>query len=170
MGKAKGHVVSAAELGGRASALSLAVLAGADELDPAQKNDARRVLDRVHERLNISGDHTVVALAGATGSGKSSLFNALIGADVAEIGARRPTTSKPTAAVWGDTDASELLDWLDVKARHVVGLGRKAVRPISWLGRLTGSCCSTCPTSTRAPSITDARPSACSSSSTCSCG
>ena len=70
--------------------------------------------------VGITGDHTVVALAGATGSGKSSLFNALVGADVATIGARRPTTSLPTAAIWGDADASELLDWLAVDTRHVV--------------------------------------------------
>ena len=37
----------------------------------------------------------VVALAGATGSGKSSLFNALVGEEVAQAGTRRPTTSTP---------------------------------------------------------------------------
>ena len=30
----------------------------------------------------------------------------------------RPTTSKPTAAIWGDSDASELLDWLRIDVRH----------------------------------------------------
>jgi len=64
---------------------------------------------------------TVVALAGATGSGKSSLFNQLIGADIAKIGVRRPTTATPTAAVWGSDPATALLDWLKVGTRHVVG-------------------------------------------------
>jgi len=64
--------------------------------------------------------HTVVALAGATGSGKSSLFNQLIGTEVAMVGARRPTTSTPTAAVWGKESASALLDWLKVGTRHLV--------------------------------------------------
>ena len=62
----------------------------------------------------------MVALAGATGSGKSSLFNAIVGEQVARIGARRPTTSVPSAAVWGTTSATELLDWLSVSSRHQV--------------------------------------------------
>ena len=33
-----------------------------------------------------------MALAGATGSGKSSLFNALLGEEVSAPGVRRPTT------------------------------------------------------------------------------
>ena len=120
MGSATVKAVSAADLGARTTELSLALVSGATELEPAGVAVARRVIDKAVERSGISGDHTVVALAGATGSGKSSLFNALVGADVATIGARRPTTSRPTAAVWGDDDASELLDWLGVQARHVV--------------------------------------------------
>ena len=120
MGRAKVKAVSAAEVGERTSALSMALLTGAAELEPSAVDRARRVVDKAVERGGISGDHTVVALAGATGSGKSSLFNALVGADVATIGARRPTTSLPTAAIWGDADASELLDWLAVDKRHVV--------------------------------------------------
>jgi predicted GTPase len=98
----------------------MALLAGSDELDPVGVELARRVVDKAVERSGIAGEHTVVALAGATGSGKSSLFNALVGADVATIGARRPTTSKPTAAIWGGSDANELLDWLGIAARHGV--------------------------------------------------
>ncbi|WP_028785637.1 GTPase [Terracoccus sp. 273MFTsu3.1] len=120
MGRARVATVSAAELGTRTTELSMALVSGADELDPSGVELARRVVDRAVERSGIAGDHTVVALAGATGSGKSSLFNALVGADVATIGARRPTTSRPTAGLWGDADASELLDWLGVASRHVV--------------------------------------------------
>lgn len=120
MGSAKLEAVSAAELGARTTELSLALLSGSAELDPDGVRRARRVVDKAEERSRLSGDHTVVALAGATGSGKSSLFNTLVGADVATIGARRPTTSRPTAAIWGDDDASELLDWLGVRSRHVV--------------------------------------------------
>lgn len=120
MGSAKLQAVSAAELGARTTELSLALLSGSGELDPDGVVRARRVVDKAEERSRLSGDHTVVALAGATGSGKSSLFNTLVGADVATIGARRPTTSRPTAAIWGDDDASELLDWLGVSSRHVV--------------------------------------------------
>ncbi|NUQ33042.1 MAG: ABC transporter [Dermatophilaceae bacterium] len=120
MGRATVKAVSAAELGTRTTELSMALVSGADELDPAEVQGARRVVDKAAERLGIAGEHTVVALAGATGSGKSSLFYALVGADVATIGARRPTTSRPTAGIWGDANASELLDWLGVKERHVV--------------------------------------------------
>ena len=72
------------------------------------------------QRTSMAGGRTVVGLAGATGSGKSSLFNQLIGTEVARIGARRPTTSTPTAAVWGSEPASALLDWLKVGTRHMV--------------------------------------------------
>ncbi|MGO4427122.1 GTPase, partial [Streptomyces sp. MCAF7] len=60
--------------------------------------------------------HTVVALAGATGSGKSTLFNALAGAYVSEAGIRRPTTATPLACAWTD-HADGLLDRLDIPHR-----------------------------------------------------
>jgi GTP-binding protein EngB required for normal cell division len=62
----------------------------------------------------------VVALAGATGSGKSSTFNALTGLDLATVGVRRPTTSFATACVWGGDAATDLLDWMDIPPRHRV--------------------------------------------------
>lgn len=68
-------------------------------------------------RLGHGTSHTVVALAGATGSGKSSLFNALVGEDLSPSGVLRPTTSKARAAVFGE-GAEALLDWLDVPQRH----------------------------------------------------
>ncbi len=111
---------SAEALSAQAAALGEAVATGGRQLDPQASARARAVVDKVAERVSIAGSHTVVALAGATGSGKSSLFNALVGADVAEVGPRRPTTSVPTAAVWGEEPATELLDWLSVTARHHV--------------------------------------------------
>jgi GTP-binding protein EngB required for normal cell division len=120
MGRATVNAVSSEELATRTSALSLALHTGSDELDPDSVVRGRRAVDKAEERMTIAGDHTVVALAGATGSGKSSLFNAIVGAEVAAIGARRPTTARPTAAVFGSSDAGPLLDWLEVDARHVV--------------------------------------------------
>ena len=99
------------ELSARAAALSSALTTGGDRLAPTPAARAREVVGKVSERTALVGGHTVVALAGATGSGKSSLFNTLVGADVARVGMRRPTTSTPTAAVWGDEPAGELLDW-----------------------------------------------------------
>ncbi len=89
-------------------------------------DEAHRVGLQVDRRLALSGGATVVALAGATGSGKSSTFNALTGADVATVGVRRPTTSVAMAATWGARAGEELLDWLQVRRRHVVDTGAYA--------------------------------------------
>ena len=84
-------------------------------------DEAYRVSLQVDRRLALSGGATVVALAGATGSGKSSTFNALTGTELATVGVRRPTTSSTMAATWGEDAGEELLDWLQVRRRHVVG-------------------------------------------------
>ena len=89
-------------------------------LDPTAADHARAALAAARGRLGHGTTHTVVALAGATGSGKSSMFNALAGDDLAEVGVRRPTTSAARAAVVGD-GAAGLLDWLGIDRRHVVG-------------------------------------------------
>lgn len=115
------RAVSREDLEARATSLEEALQAGGERLEPAAAGAARAVLAKVGERTGIAGGRTVVALAGATGSGKSSLFNALVGSDVAQVGARRPTTSTATAAVWGTGSAGPLLDWLCVGRRHEVG-------------------------------------------------
>ena len=81
---------------------------------------ALELVRRAGERIAISGDHTVVALAGATGSGKSSLFNALSGTHWATVGVQRPTTSEALALAWGSELPTRLLEWLDVGRRHLV--------------------------------------------------
>ena len=83
-------------------------------------DEATEVAGRAHARLDLGADHTVVALAGATGSGKSSTFNALAGLDLAAIGVRRPTTSWTMACAWGSEGAGPLMDWLGVPQRHQV--------------------------------------------------
>jgi len=80
--------------------------------------EAFDVLERASSRRSLSADHTVVGFFGATGSGKSSLFNAVSGAEIATAAARRPTTSEPLAGVWGATGSEPLLDWLEVGNRH----------------------------------------------------
>ena len=82
--------------------------------------EARRVVAQADRRLALSGSATVVALAGATGSGKSSTFNALTGTELAAVGVRRPTTAHAMAAVWHEEDAEDLLDWLKIPRRHVL--------------------------------------------------
>ncbi|MFC8504391.1 dynamin family protein [Pedococcus sp. NPDC057267] len=121
MGGARVKGITAKELAQKSAALEQALAAGNGQLDPRRSAEARDLVAKVAGRTSKAGGHTVVALAGATGSGKSSLFNALVGEDVAMVGARRPTTSRPVAAVWGEEDAGELLDWLGVQHRHRVG-------------------------------------------------
>ncbi|CDR09791.1 GTPase [Streptomyces iranensis] len=76
---------------------------------------AARVLDEADARGRHPYGHTVVAVAGATGSGKSTLFNALAGASLSETGIRRPTTATPLACAWTD-HADGLLDRLGIPA------------------------------------------------------
>lgn len=105
----------ATSLPGRLELLQELAEVTADRVPGDLTASARSVVGRAGERLRL-GPSTVVALAGATGSGKSSLFNALAGRDVAEVGVRRPTTSAVLAASFGDADRS-LLDWLGVDRR-----------------------------------------------------
>ncbi|MFG1927592.1 hypothetical protein [Cryptosporangium sp. NPDC048952] len=83
-------------------------------VDDNDLRSARDVTRQITERLSLSPAHTVVALAGATGSGKSSIYNALAGLDLSEVGVRRPVTNAPHACVWGRDGAGPLLDWLSI--------------------------------------------------------
>jgi GTP-binding protein EngB required for normal cell division len=89
-------------------------------VDPDALKEARRVVGQADRRLAISGSATVVALAGATGSGKSSIFNALSGTTLATVGVRRPTTAHAMACSWGEESAEDLLDWLQIPRRHAL--------------------------------------------------
>lgn len=89
------------------------------------------LLERIDRRRALSAEHTVIGLLGATGSGKSSLLNALIGKDVARAAVRRPTTSAPLAAVLGDAGSEALLDWLEVEERHALDEGTALARAAS---------------------------------------
>ena len=80
--------------------------------------DSEALLGRAGERLRLSADHTVVVLAGGTGSGKSSLFNRLAGADFSPVGVVRPVTREAYACVWGMDGSAPLLDWLGVRDRN----------------------------------------------------
>ena len=108
-----------ADLPGMLSALDEAVEALDGRVtEPGLLDRARAVSTRAGERLRLSGEHTVVALAGSTGSGKSSLFNVLSGRDLSPVGVRRPTTSKAYASVWGSDGAAPLVQWLGVPRRQ----------------------------------------------------
>jgi GTP-binding protein EngB required for normal cell division len=117
---AKKLVTRGSDIGARVQALDDAVTAARGRLDDAMLDRAHDVVDRATERLRLSADHTVVALGGATGSGKSSTFNALVGLELASVGVRRPTTSWATACTWGVSGAGDLLEWLGIPPRHQV--------------------------------------------------
>ena len=108
------------DVGTRVEGLEQAVEAARGRLDDEVVDEAAAVAERAGARLRLSAEHTVVALAGATGSGKSSTFNALTGLDLAAVGVKRPTTSWTMACTWGADGARELLDWLGVPGRHQV--------------------------------------------------
>lgn len=103
----------------RLVALRRARAAGKGRIPEALLAETDALLTRAGERRERSPAHTVVGLFGATGSGKSSLINALVGADIARTHVRRPTTSEALAAIWGAEGSTELLDWLAVRERVV---------------------------------------------------
>ncbi|GIH27446.1 hypothetical protein Aph01nite_57560 [Acrocarpospora phusangensis] len=105
-------------LGTRLAALAKVVELGQGRVDPELLDEATQLLLRAGNRLKLSPDHTVVALAGGTGSGKSSLFNSVSGLELSPTGVRRPTTARTHACVWGLEGAAPLLDWLQIQWRH----------------------------------------------------
>jgi GTPase Era involved in 16S rRNA processing len=117
---AKRLVSRGSDLGNRIEGLGQASEAARGRLDDRVVDEVDAVVARTASRLGLAADHTVVALAGATGSGKSSTFNKLAGVELSSVGVRRPTTSWATACVWGRDGAQELLDWLGIAPRHQV--------------------------------------------------
>jgi GTPase SAR1 family protein len=111
--------VSAAKpsLDDRIAALRTVAEAGSGRIPSAIATEAQALLHQAEARRSRSPEHTVVGVFGATGSGKSSLVNALVGEDVALAHVRRPTTSQPLAVTWDARGAAELLDWLGVRER-----------------------------------------------------
>lgn len=67
---------------------------GEEDLEPVALS-----VESVRLRLSYPDDLLVAALAGGTGSGKSSLLNAIVGDEIADVGGVRPTTDEPLAAV-----------------------------------------------------------------------
>ena len=111
-----------ATLPDRLAALQRALALAGERFSDVETGPARAVVERARQRLGRSPLHTVVALAGGTGSGKSSLFNAIVGTPLSPVGVRRPSTEEPIACIWGavgpeDAAVASLLDWLGVPVR-----------------------------------------------------
>lgn len=77
------------------------------------------VCRRMRTRNGFLGEVLVVALAGGTGGGKSSIVNALVGQQVVDTSVLRPTTDAATAIVPAETNADlgPMLAALDVGVR-----------------------------------------------------
>lgn len=106
--------------------LSAALVAGEAAIAAAERvfiaDELARPSGRVagaRIRVGFLGDTVVVALAGGTGSGKSSLLNALAGEEVTRAGVLRPTTAHALAWVPDPAEPSliRLLDHLDIRER-----------------------------------------------------
>ncbi len=96
------------------------VVATADGLvDHLILDPVARTVRQVRDRAGYLGDTLVGAVAGGTGSGKSSLINALAGEVVTESGGLRPTTGLPVAWIPANPEPglTRLLDDLGVEER-----------------------------------------------------
>ncbi len=91
---------------------------GRDGFSQKLLDQADDVIGRAGERMQLSSAHTVVVLAGGTGSGKSSLFNCLAGADFSTVGVTRPITKDAHACIWDSNGSGALLEWLGVPQRN----------------------------------------------------
>ncbi|MCG2622362.1 YfjP family GTPase [Arthrobacter sp. I2-34] len=117
----------------RLEALNTARQLAVGRLPESMLVPAFEVLEHASIRRSLSSEHTVVGLFGATGSGKSSLFNALAGEEIATAAARRPTTAEPLAGIWGTGGSEPLLDWLQVHRRHSMDEGSSPDAPAGGL-------------------------------------
>jgi len=85
-----------------------------DALEAAQTS-----AQRIRDRRGFLGDVLVVAIAGGTGSGKSSLLNAMAGKAVASVSSLRPHTDVPLAWIPASSEVAiaPLLDALGIDER-----------------------------------------------------
>ena len=111
MRRASTPVVSAA-----AELDQIATLAASD-IEPAILDRVRELIDVTSERGEMDPTWCVIGMLGGTGAGKSSLVNALCGAQVVRAGMLRPTTNEACAVLPAGREPVELLGWLGVSAR-----------------------------------------------------
>lgn len=114
----------------RVTSLSDLLYALEEDLSPEKMAATKAVMQRVSTRDSLDPFSVIVALVGATGSGKSSIFNAVAGAQLAATDVIRPTTRLPLAALAPSdkddaatpgeregADIGALLDWAGVTQR-----------------------------------------------------
>ena len=120
-GASEGNTQEKSRLARQLEGLADALMVGPGLLTEAQMESGEHLGRQAEDRFHLSPEHTTVGFFGATGSGKSSLFNRVVGSEVAHAGVKRPTTFKVTAALWQEGGAGDLLDWLQVDEVFVAG-------------------------------------------------
>jgi GTP-binding protein EngB required for normal cell division len=95
--------------------VDIAVAESRDVLASSDLAPVARLAEDTRLRLSYPESIVVVALAGGTGSGKSSLFNVLAGEEVALTGGVRPMTVEPLAVIPAG-DGESLSGYLDALA------------------------------------------------------
>jgi GTP-binding protein EngB required for normal cell division len=101
--------------------LDLVVELSEGVVHPDDVTRARQTALQTRHRGGYLGGTLVMAIVGGTGSGKSSLLNALAGERVASVSPVRPHTNRPLAWIPedGGSPLDELLDRLEVDERVV---------------------------------------------------
>jgi energy-coupling factor transporter ATP-binding protein EcfA2 len=99
--------------------LDLAIGRAVEIVEPESVKAHAETAAEIRKRLGFLGTSVVVALVGGTGSGKSSLLNALAGEQIAPTGVLRPTTDRPLAWIPANPEPGliRLLDDLGVQDR-----------------------------------------------------
>ena len=99
--------------------LDLAVASSHGLASDAAREEAATVAAAARKRQDYFSDSILVAIAGGTGSGKSSLLNALAGQEIASTSALRPHTNSPLAWIpAGEPAIAALVE--DVGVENVV--------------------------------------------------
>jgi len=101
-------------------AIDLVIARGHGVVPPAVLQTADRLAAEIRERRGFLGETLVLAVAGGTGTGKSSLVNALAGEVITSVSVLRPHTDEPFAVVpeHPEPAVTVLLDTLGIAYRH----------------------------------------------------
>ena len=89
-------------------------------VSPAVLEPLRSHADDIRQRRGFLGETLVLAIAGGTGTGKSSLLNALAGEVITSVSVLRPHTDEPLAVIPENPEpaVTVLLDTLGIAYRH----------------------------------------------------